>query len=75
MTNKDKKSQCSVAGSAPDMVCTRQDPSQLLHELRMHYRLLTVAQQNQVKAFILRFYASDGWRAPTLKLEKAEVEH
>jgi hypothetical protein len=52
MTNRNKKSRITVAGSLPDMVCTRKQASHLLHGLRKDYQSLTPEERNQVKCFI-----------------------
>jgi hypothetical protein len=52
MTNRNKKSRITVAGSLPGMVCTRKQPSHLLQGLRKDYQLLTAEERNQVKCFI-----------------------
>src|SRR6266446_4206694 len=52
MTNRNKKSRITVAGSLPGMVCTRKQASHLLQGLRKDYQLLTPEERNQVKCFI-----------------------
>src|SRR5712692_4017197 len=52
MTNRNKKSRITVAGSLRGMVCTRKQPSHLLQGLRKDYQLLTPEERNQVKCFI-----------------------
>jgi hypothetical protein len=59
MTNRNKKSRITVAGSLPDMVCTRKQATLLLQSLRTDYQLLTPEERNQVKYFILGFYPYD----------------
>jgi hypothetical protein len=55
MTNRNKKSRITVAGSFPGIVCARNQASHLLQELRKGYQLLTPKERNQVKCFILGF--------------------
>jgi hypothetical protein len=65
MTNRNKKSRITVAGSLPGMVCTRKQASHLLQGLRKDYQLLTPEERNQVKGFILGFYPNDNRRGTT----------
>jgi hypothetical protein len=52
MTNPNKKSRITIAGSPPRMVCTRKQASHLLEGLRQDYQSLTPEERNQVKCFI-----------------------
>jgi len=56
MTNRNKKSRITVAGSLPGMVCTRKQPSHLLQGLRKDYQLRTPEERNQVKCFVSERY-------------------
>ncbi len=75
MTNRNKKSRITVAGSLPGMVCTRKQASHLLRSLRKDYQLLTPEERNQVECFILGFYPNDNQRRTTPNMLKSEVEH
>src|SRR5260370_18995808 len=52
MTNRNKKSRITVAGSLLGMVRTRKQASHLLQGLRTDYQLLTPEERNQVKFYI-----------------------
>jgi len=75
MTNRNKKSRITVAGSLPGMVCTRKQASHLLQGLRKDYQVLTPEEQNQVECFILGLYPNDTRRRTSLDMLKSEVEH
>jgi hypothetical protein len=65
MTNRNKKSRITVAGTLPGMVCTRKQASLLLQSLRTEYQLLIPEERNQVQYFILGFYPNDTRRRTT----------
>jgi hypothetical protein len=75
MANRNKKSQITVAGSFPDMVCTRKQASHLLQGLRKDYQLFTPEERNQVKCFIFGLYPNVTCRRTTPNMLKSEVEH
>jgi hypothetical protein len=75
MTNRNKKSRITVAGSLPDMVCTPKRASHLLQGLRKDYRLLTPQERNQVKCFILGFLSERLPPPYNPNALKSEVEH
>jgi hypothetical protein len=75
MTNRNKKSRITVAGSLPGMVCTRNQASHLLQALRKDYQLLTPGERNQLKCFILGFYPNDTRCRMTHYMLKSEVEY
>jgi hypothetical protein len=74
MTNRNKKSRITLAGSFPGMVCTHEQASHLLESLRKDYQLLTPEEQNQVKC-IVGFNPNDTRRRTTPIMLKSEVEH
>jgi hypothetical protein len=74
MTNRNKKSRITVAGSFPGMVCTHEQASHLLQSLRKDYQLLTPEERNRVKC-ILGFNPNDTRRRTTPHMLKSEVEH
>jgi len=53
MTNRNKKSQITIAGSLPGTVCTRMQASHLVQGLWRDYGLLTVDERKQVKVIVL----------------------
>jgi hypothetical protein len=59
MTNRNKKSRITVAGSLPGMVCTWKEANHLLEGLRRDYELLTSEERNEVKCFVLGFFPND----------------
>jgi len=67
MTNRNKKTRITVAGSLPDMVRTQKQASDLLECLRKEYQLLTPENRNQVKCFISE-------RHPPYNPQHAEIE-
>jgi len=75
MTNRNKKSRITVAGSHPGMVCTRKQASHLLQGLQQDYQLLTPGERNQVKYFILGFHLNDTRPRTTPNMQESEVEH
>ena len=75
MTNRNKKSRMTVAGSLPGMVCRRKRASHLLQALRKDYQLLTPEERNQVECFLLGLYRNDTRRRTNLDILKSEVEH
>jgi len=76
MTNRNKKSRITVAGSLPGMVCTRNQASLLLQSLRTDYQLLTPEERNQVKYFILGFHPNDTRRetTPSMRNRKWNID-
>jgi hypothetical protein len=74
MTNRNKKSRITVAGSFPGMVCTHEQVSHLLETLRKDYQLLTPEERTQVKC-ILGLYPNDTRYRTTANMLKSEVEH
>ena len=75
MTNRNKKSRITVAGSLPSMVCTRKEASHLLQGLRKDYQLLTPEERNQVECFVLGLYPNVTRRRTSPDMLKSEVEH
>jgi hypothetical protein len=53
MTNRNKISRITLAGSLHGLVCTRNRASHLLQGLRKDYQLLTPEERNQVECFLL----------------------
>jgi hypothetical protein len=76
MTNRDKESQITVAGSLHGMVCTRKRASHLLQGLRKDYQLLTPEERNQVECFLLGLYPKDTRRrkAPRCSNRKWNID-
>jgi hypothetical protein len=75
MTNRNKKSRITVAGSLPDMVCTRKKASHLLQGLRKDYQLLTPEERNQVECFIWGFLSERHPPPHNPNMLKSEPEH
>ena len=75
MTNRNKKSRITVAGSLPGMVCTWKEANHLLEVLRRGYQLLTPEERNEVKCFVLGFFPNDIRRRTTPNMLKSAGEH
>jgi hypothetical protein len=75
MTNRNKKSRITVAGSFPGMVCTHEQASHLLESLRKDYQLLTPEERNEVKYFVLGFFPNDARRRTTPNMLNSAGEH
>jgi hypothetical protein len=75
MTNRNKISRITLAGSLHGLVCTRNRASHLLQGLRKDYQLLTPEERNQVECFLLGLYPNDTRRRTSPEMLKLEVEH
>ena len=75
MTNRNKISRITLAGSLHGLVCTRNRASHLLQALRKDYQLLTPEERNQVECFLLGLYPNDTRRRTSPEMLKLEVEH
>ena len=75
MTNRNKISRITLAGSLHGLVCTRNRASHLLQGLRKDYQLLTPEERNQVECFLMGLYPSDTRRRTSPEMLKLEVEH
>jgi len=75
MTNRNKISRITLAGSLHGLVCTRNRASHLLQGLRKDYQLLTPEERNQVECFLLGLYPNDSRRRTSPDMLKSEVEH
>jgi hypothetical protein len=75
MTNRNKISRITLAGSLHGLVCTRNRASHLLQGLRKDYQLLTPEERNQVECFLMGLYPNDTRRRTSPEMLKLEVEH